>query len=101
MKSRSLIRAGMMESEQKYRLRVANCIGTIIDVHKKVKSPCENGRFLSQFEELRKMVRNMDMANISESDVLMVEEATNALLGEFKSAFECGGCGPVYKEMRH
>lgn len=91
----------MMESEKRYRLRVANCIGTIMDVHKKVKSPSEKGRFLSQFEELRKMVRNMDMAKISESDVLMVEEATNALLGEFKSAFKLGARGPVYKEMRH
>ncbi|MEJ2723841.1 MAG: hypothetical protein P8175_04180 [Deltaproteobacteria bacterium] len=90
-----------MESVQKYRLRVANCIGTIMDVHKKMKSPCKDGRFLSQFEALRKMVQDMDMSKVSENDVLMVEKVTNALLGEFNSAFDSEGRVPVYKQVRH
>jgi hypothetical protein len=90
-----------MESAQKYRLRVANCIGTIMDVHKKMKSPCKDGRFVSQFEALRKMVRNMDMSKVSENDVLMVEQATNALLGEFNSAFDSKARLPIYKKARH
>ena len=90
-----------MESTQKYRLRVANCIGTIMDVHKKMKSPCKDGRFLSQFEALRKMVRNMDMNKVSEDDVLMVEQATNALLGEFNSAFDSGAHASLYRKVRH
>jgi hypothetical protein len=90
-----------MESAQKYRLRVANCIGTIMDVHKKMKSPCKDGRFLSQFEALRKMVRNMDMSKVSEHEVLMVEKATNALLGEFNSAYASAARAPLDKKPRH
>jgi hypothetical protein len=73
-----------MDLEIKYRLRVENCIGTIMEIHESTSSPDENEAFLPQFERLRKAVNDMDMSHISEHDVLMVEQATNALLGEFK-----------------
>lgn len=88
-----------MELVQKFRLRVENCIGTIIDVHKSVSIPYENQNLLSQFEQLRKAINRMDMSLVSERDILMVEQATNALLGEFKPVFESGVCGPVYPEQ--
>ena len=90
-----------MDLVQKYRLRVENCIGTIIDVHKSVSIPYENDNLLSQFEKLRNAVNRMDMALASEGDIVMVEKATNALLGEFRSVFESGVCGPVYHEQAH
>ena len=45
----------IMETDlkQKYRLRVDNCIGTIIEVHKNTRARDENETFLSEFEKLR------------------------------------------------
>ncbi len=90
-----------MDLAHKYRLRVEICIGTIIDVHKSIEYPYGNDEFLSQFEKLKEAVDGMDMSQVSERDVIMVEQATNALLGEFKSIFETGNYGPVYEKLKH
>jgi hypothetical protein len=39
----------------------------------------------------------MDMAQVCERDVVLVEQATNALLCEFRPVFENGRYGPVYE----
>ena len=90
-----------MDASYKYRLRVEICIGTIIDVHKSINNPYGSDDFLSQFEKLKEAVDNMDMSQVSERDVLMVEQATNALLGEFRSIYETGDYGPVYEREKH
>jgi hypothetical protein len=90
-----------MELEKKYRMRVESCIGTIIDVHRSVKVPHDKGTLLTQFENLRKAIDHMDMSQVSERDIAMVEQATNALLGEFRSVFESGGGSPVYRKQTH
>ena len=90
-----------MDLKHKYRMRVENCIGTIIDVHKTASSPDENEAFLSQFEKLKKAVNDMDMSHVSEHDVLMVEQATNALLGEFKDFFIGGDGEKDYPKAVH
>ena len=90
-----------MEQRHKYRLRVEMCIGTIIDVHKTVNIPREKGGLLSQFEDFKRMISHMDMSHVSEQDVRMVEQATNALLVEFRPVFESGVCGPVYSQQTH
>ena len=90
-----------MDLRHKYRLRVEMCIGTIIDVHMSINDSYKNEEFLSQFEKLKKAVTNMDMSQVCERDVLMVEQATNALLGEFRPIFETGDFGPVYENLLH
>ena len=85
-----------LETESQFRLRVQNCIGTILDVHRMVSSDIDNQDFLDQFEKLKKAVEDLDMSSVSEGDILMVEQATNSLLEEFESLFEMGGYGPVY-----
>ena len=89
-----------MDSNKKYRLRVENCIGTIIDVQKRFCGGDEARDFLAQFEEMKNAIAEMDMNLIREGDVLMVENATNALLGEFKEIFEERTLGPVYSEKK-
>ena len=84
-----------MELEKQYRLRVQNCIGTIIDVHKSISIGSENQDFLSRFETLKHRVEELDMSLISEGDILMVEKATNALLEEFKAIFAAGELKPL------
>ena len=86
-----------MDQKNKYRLRIQNCIWTIIDVHSTISDEDENEVFLSQFEDLEQNIEELDMSHISEGDVLMVEQATNALLVEFQSIFDTGKFGNVYE----
>ncbi|MBC8420666.1 MAG: hypothetical protein KJ573_04000 [Proteobacteria bacterium] len=85
-----------MDTSDKYRLRIQNCVGTIIDVHSSISDEYENEEFMSQFQGLEKAIEALDMSLVSEGDILMVEQATNALLGEFKVFFETGDFGHVY-----
>ncbi len=71
-------------------------MGTIIDVHSTISKKFENEAVLSQFEGLEEAIETLDMSLVSEGDILMVEQATNALLGEFRALFEAGLLEPVY-----
>ena len=90
-----------MDLKNKYRLRVENCIGTIIDVHETISAEYENLEFLSVFEGLKQAVRDMDMSLVREGDIWMVEQATNALLQEFRDIFEVGKFGPIYEQQEN
>jgi hypothetical protein len=90
-----------VEIQHKYRLRVETCIGTIIDVHKSIQFASENQKILDQFEALRKAVLEMDMAQVSEQDIAMVEQATNALLCEYRPVFQKGARGLMRTHIRH
>lgn len=94
-------RSSSMNLTNKFRLRVKTCIGTIIDVHKRITSPYGSEEFLSHFENLKKTINDLDMNRVSEREVLIVEQATNALLGEFRPMFETGEYGPVYQQLKH
>ena len=86
-----------MDRKSKYRLRIQNCIWTIMDVHATVSDDDETEDILAQFEDLDQNIEDLDMSHVSEGDVLMVEQATNALLVEFQSVFNSGEFGPVYE----
>jgi hypothetical protein len=88
----------MMDLANKYRLRVQNCIGTLIDVHKSVAGDDASHSFLVQFEKLKKTLDRLDMSLVCEGDILMVEEATNALLREFKGIFSAQAPSRVYEK---
>lgn len=85
-----------MNRTDQYRLRIQNCVGTILDVHSTISERFENEEFLSQFEGLEEAIETLDMTLLSEGDILLVEQATNALLQEFRTLFEAGLFGPVY-----
>ena len=86
-----------MDRKSKYRLRIQNCIWTIIDVHDTVSDEYGNGEVIAQFEDLEQSIEDLDMSHISELEVMMVEQATNDLLVEFQPIFESGDFGPVYE----
>ncbi|MFO7985432.1 MAG: hypothetical protein R6U38_06175 [Desulfatiglandaceae bacterium] len=84
-----------MDIADQYRLRIRHCVGTIIDVHSSINREYDNAQLVSDFQDLEKAIEGLDMSLVSEGDILMVEQATNALLGEFKTLFETGMLGPV------
>ena len=73
--------------EDQYRLRIQNCIWTILDVYDSVCDEEEPWESFSMFEELEQDIEDMDMDHVSEADVRMVEKATNDLLIEFRPFF--------------
>jgi hypothetical protein len=85
-----------MNRTDQYRLRIQNCVGTILDVHSTISKKFENQELLSQFEGLEEAIDTLDMSLVSEGDILMVEQATNALLDEFRALFEAGLFEPVH-----
>ncbi len=87
-----------MDITDQYRIRVQHCVGTIIDVHSAISETFKNEDFLTQFEDLEEEIGNLDMDLVSELDILMVEQATNTLLGELKGLFETGTYGMVYRQ---
>lgn len=89
-----------MNLEKQYRLRVESCIGTIIDVQRTLSAEYEDQTLLEQFEELKQALDELDMSSVCEGDVLKVEQATNALLKEFREFFEHGDLGPVYANRK-
>ncbi len=86
-----------MDKKTKYRLRIQNCIWTLIDVQNTINDEYENEEYLSQFEVLEENIQDLDMTHVTEVDVMMVEQATNALLGEFRSIFASRELGHVYE----
>ncbi|PJB38658.1 MAG: hypothetical protein CO107_01890 [Deltaproteobacteria bacterium CG_4_9_14_3_um_filter_51_14] len=88
---------GPVERErQYYRIRVQNCVLTIMDVRKILCDRYGGRDFMRGFERLEAEAANLDMANVSEGDILLVEQATNALLSELGKIFEAGKAGPLY-----
>lgn len=85
-----------MNRTDQYRLRIQNCVGTILDVHSTISRQFEDQELPSQFDGLEEAIQSLDMTLVSEGDILMVEQATNALLQEFRALFEAGLFGPVY-----
>jgi hypothetical protein len=91
----------LLNVEKQYRLRVEICIGTIIDVHKHIKTQYKNEAFISQFEGLKRVLEYIDMQGVSEKDIVRVEKATNDLLCEFKPLFEQVEQSKVYRDTVH
>jgi len=82
-----------MDLKNEYRLRVKNCIGTIMDVHKSINPRNEYHGFMVRFDTLNRAVERLDMSAVSEKEILMVEQATNALLRELRGVFQAGATG--------
>lgn len=89
-----------MDMKSEYRLRLKNCIGTIMDVHRSIGFRHGNHGFMVRFDALSRAVEHLDLSGVSEKEVRMIEQATNALLGELRGVFqaavgESGMGGPL------
>jgi len=85
-----------MNRTDQYRLRIQNCVGTILEVHSAISRELENRELLANFEGLEEAIQTLDMTLVSEGDILMVEQATNAILQELRTLFETGQVRRVY-----
>lgn len=88
------------ESYGSYRLRVQTCIRTIIDVHEGLSSELRYNHSIGRFTRLKDTLADTDMNGVSEQDVMLVEQATNDFLAEFRKLFE-GGHHNIYSRTLH
>ena len=95
------LKMSLINEKKQYRLRVEICIGTIIDVHRHIKTQYKNEEFICHFEKLKSLLENIDLQGVSEKDILMVERATNDLLCAFRPLFEQGSQSNPYGETIH
>ncbi len=77
-----------MNRENKYRIRIQNCINTILEVYEAIRDDIDTLESFSLIEDLQDAIQDLNVDQVSEGDIRMVEQATNALLGEFKPFFE-------------
>ena len=88
-----------MKAKHVYKLRVENCIGTIIDVHNIISKNPEYKGLMPQFEELKDLMEHLDMSLVQEEDVQRIEQATNSLLNELKDIFKEARLGLIYNKI--
>ena len=72
--------------------------GAIMHKHFSFPMPEMQAWDTDTFEKLQQAVSRMDMSGVTEQYVLMVEQATNALLSEFRPIFEEGSGESIYHE---
>jgi len=71
-----------------YKMRIENCVNTIIEVHKFLGSQRINPEIVDQFKRLKDVVSVLNMGKVTEDDIEKIELATNSLLSELRVLFE-------------
>lgn len=73
------------------RLRMENCVATILDVNNHLGDARIRPEIIRQFERIRAYLKAVSEENVDEADIGRIEEATNQLLCEIASKKEMRG----------
>ncbi len=66
------------------RLRVENCVDTILDLNERLGEGKIRPEIIKQFERLKESLKTMTDESVDEGDIDRIEEATNQLLAEIR-----------------
>lgn len=67
------------------RLRMENCVATILEVNRNLGTGRIRPEIIRQFERLKAFVHAVSEETVDEDDIDRIEEATNQLLDEIRS----------------
>ncbi len=84
-----------------YKMRIENCVNTIIEVHRFLGSQKVNPDIIEQFRRLKDVVEVLNIGKVTEDDIEKIELATNSLLNELKCLFEWHEVGKIYPHVKH
>jgi hypothetical protein len=84
-----------------YKMRIENCVNTVIEVHKFLGSQKINPEIIDQFRRLKDVVEVLNIGKVTEEDIEKIELATNSLLNELKVLFEWHEVGKIYPDVKH
>lgn len=90
-----------MTDTSTYKMRIENCVNTIIEVHKFLGSQRINPEIIDQFRRLKDVVEVLNIGKVTEEDIEKIEGATNSLLNELKVLFESREVGKIYPCLKH
>jgi len=71
-----------------FRLRIENCISTILDVNERLGEGKIKPEILDQFSRLKESIQYLSDDNVDEENIHRIEEATNQLLAEIRGSCE-------------
>lgn len=81
--------------EDTVRLRLRQCMDTIVEVHDFLEGEQVHDSLLGQFDRLRRVLSSLEMESVTPAEVERVEQATNRLLNELKVLFEYRDLGNI------
>ena len=90
----------MMDADHK-QLRLANCVETIIQVQSLMNDNRLDQELINRFKQLESSLKTMEIKDISETDVIRVEAATNRLLNELSTYFKENQDGSICFASAH
>lgn len=64
-----------------------SCVKTILDLNQMLGEGKIKPEIISQFERLKESVKGLSDDRVAEEDIHKIEQATNELLAEIKTAF--------------
>jgi cell division FtsZ-interacting protein ZapD len=77
-------RSRQKKKSRHLRLRVENCVDTILDLNERLGEGKIRPEIIKQFERLKESLKNMTDESVDEGDIDRIEEATNQLLAEIR-----------------
>lgn len=77
-------RSRQKKKSRHLRLRVENCVDTILDLNERLGEGKIRPEIIKQFERLKESLKTMTDESVDEGDIDRIEEATNQLLAEIR-----------------
>ncbi len=90
-----------MKPGQARHLRLHSCIQTVLEVHQRLTTVELMPDLEKRFEELKEILISLDATEVRESDVRLVERATNHLLGELQPLMAFQGLDRLVEDPVH
>lgn len=81
------------------RQRLSTCVKTILEVHSALNHEAASDDLIGNFEKLEDSINSAELKDVSDSDILRVEEAANRLLNDLKQLYSSEN-GMIYEKMR-
>ena len=79
----------MSEGNSGLRLRLVNCLQTIIDLEPDLAQLDLGDKLEREIDVLKSVIKKIDQFRVEEEDVLRVEEATSVFLQELRFPLAC------------
>jgi hypothetical protein len=83
------------------RLRVENCVLTVLELNRKLGEGAIRPEIVKQFEKLKESLKFVTDDAVDEKDIHRIEDATNQLLSQIKVSEGDGGANALCDDPMH
>lgn len=89
------------ETRKHLRLRVENCVDTVLELNERLGEGKIKPEVIRQFQQLKESLKFVTDESVDEKDISKIEEATNQLLAEIRSDFKERDIGSLFGGQPH